>query len=344
MQNILIMPGQMNGCWYYRIDRPYRNIDNVTFLTPNDFESKWLEDELKNNPIIVCRTQHARAVLDTIDKFFPDCKIVVDLDDDVFNVDPYNDSYKYYGLKEVKHLDKWLWKDGETFDLTKNHIESDYIKRLINRADMLTVSTPRLKDKFKHKNIYVNYNAIDFEDWHRVKLQRDKDEIRVGWSGSSSHYSDWAAIQDGLKSLLKNKKIKLVLAGVKFDGTLKDLPQEQVEYWSWVHAEAHPFRSALMDLDVAIIPLVDNCFNRGRSCVKYYEFAALGVPVIASKVPPYIDEIPGAQLFDALETSFYNVYNDRQNIADKQYLWLKQNRDQKQISKQLEKALSSIQQ
>lgn len=343
MQNILIMPGQMSGCWYYRMDRPYKHIPNATFLKPGDFESKWLEDELKESPIIVCRTQHARIILDTIDKFFPSCKIVVDLDDDVFNVDPYNDSYQYYGLSEVKHGDKWLWKDGDTFDIAKNRIEIDYIKRLLNRADLLTVSTPRLKAKLKHPNIYVNYNAIDFEDWHKVKLQRKKNEIRVGWSGSSSHYIDWALIQNDLKKLLKNKDIKLVLAGVKFDGTLKDLPKEQTEYWSWVSAEAHPFRSALLDLDVAIIPLVDNSFNQARSCVKYYEFASLGVPVIASNVAPYSDELPKDQLFDDLENTFYNIYKNRQVVADKQYKWLKENRNQKTISKQLHKTLLSIQ-
>ena len=33
------------------------------------------------------------------------------MDDDLFDIDPYSD-YQIFGTKEVKHGDKWLWKDG----------------------------------------------------------------------------------------------------------------------------------------------------------------------------------------------------------------------------------------
>jgi hypothetical protein len=339
---ILVMPIDNGGCGYYRLKQPYQ--DKAIFLNPSDFEGRELPEKLKENPTIICRTSHAKAI-NTLRKYFPGIKVVVDLDDDIFNVDPYNDSYRYYGLKEVKHEGKWLWKDGDTIDLNKNNIEIAKIKTLLDSADLLTVSTPRLAEQFQHPNIYINYNAINFDEWKRVEIKRNKKEFRLGWSGSSSHYSDWAKIQDELAELMKrHEDVKLVLAGAKFEGTLKNIDPERIEYWPWVHPEAHPYRSVLLDLDLAVVPLTDNIFNRSKSCIKWYEFSALGVPVIASKVAPYTDEMPDDQLFDNLLPVF-EKYRDnklRRTVANRQYKWLKQNRDQKSLSHKLDRTILAL--
>jgi glycosyltransferase involved in cell wall biosynthesis len=339
---ILVMPIDNGGCGYYRLKQPYQ--DKAIFLNPGDFEGTDLPEKLKDNPTIICRTSHAKAI-NTLKKYFPGLKIVVDLDDDIFNVDPYNDSYRYYGLKEVKHGKQWLWKDGDSIDLKRNNIEIAKIQALVDSADMLTVSTPRLAKHFKHPNIYINYNAINFDEWKRVKVKREKKEFRLGWSGSPSHYTDWAKIQDELAELMKRyPDVKLVLAGAMFDGTVKNIDPKRIEYWPWVHPEAHPYRSVLLDLDLAIIPLADNVFNSSKSCVKWYEFSALGVPTIASNVAPYSDEMPKEQLFDELLPVFDRYYQDeklREDNANKQYIWVKENRNQKEVSQKLWSTLPS---
>jgi len=337
MSKIFAMTSTPGGSWFYRVRKPYEQ--DAIFLTPSDFESDKLASELKSRPTLICRTNHAKAILNTIDKYFPGCRIVMDLDDDVFNVSPYNDNYEYFGTKEVKHGDKWLWEDGQTIDLKANQIEMDYIKRLIDRADVLTVSTPRLAQRFNHPNIYINYNGIDFDDWHRVKIQRKKKEFRLGWSGSPSHYVDWANIQGQLAELMKRyPDVKLVLAGAKFKGTLKNINPERIEHWDWVLPEAHSFRSVLLDLDLAIIPLAADQFNSCRSCVKWYEFSSLGFPAIASDVAPYKDEMPKDQLFTDLIPVFDRFYHNeklRHDVADRQYQWVKKHRNQKELRKNL---------
>jgi len=337
MEKIFTLTSSPGGCWYYRIKKPYE--DFAVFLSPGDFESDWLPGELKKKPTLICRTNHAKAVLNTIDRFFPGCKIVLDLDDDVFDVSPYNANYEFYGEKEVKHGDKWLWKDGETINIKANKIELDYIRKFIKRADVLTVSTPLLAKRFDHPNIYINYNGIDFKEWHRVNIKREKKEFRLGWSGSPSHYIDWAMIQDQLAEVMqKYPDVKLVLAGAKFDGTVKNIAPERIEHWDWVLPEAHPYRSVLLDLDLAIIPLADDRFNSCRSCIKWYEFSALGYPTIASDTAPYSTEMPKEQLFTNLAETFAKFYNNenlRQEVADNQYQWVRKNRDQKNLSKKL---------
>jgi len=343
MAKIFTMTSTPGGCWFYRIHKPYEN--DAVFLKPSDFETGSIADELKERPTLICRSNHAKAILNTIDSYFPGCKIVLDLDDDVFNVSPYNDNYEYYGTKEVKHGEQWLWQDGQTINIQANKVEMDYIKRLVNRADILTVSTPRLAQRFNHPNIYINYNGIDFDEWHRVKIQRKTKEFRLGWSGSPSHYVDWANIQGQLAELMKRyPDVKLVLAGAKFEGTLKGIDPARIEHWDWVLPEAHPFRSVLLDLDLAIIPLADDQFNSCRSCIKWYEFSALGFPVIASDVAPYKDEMPKDQLFTDLIPVFDQFYHNeklRHQVADRQFQWVKKHRNQKDLSQKL---LSFIQQ
>jgi glycosyltransferase involved in cell wall biosynthesis len=38
---------------------------------------------------------------------------------------------------------------------------------------------------------------------------------------------------------------------------------------------------------IAVAPLVDNALNRSKSLLKYLEYTALGLPVVASNVGPY---------------------------------------------------------
>ena len=46
-----------------------------------------------------------------------------------------------------------------------------------------------------------------------------------------------------------------------------------------------------MGLDVGLAPLVGSKFNESKSVLKWEEYAALGVPCIASNVPPYSDTL-----------------------------------------------------
>ena len=47
-----------------------------------------------------------------------------------------------------------------------------------------------------------------------------------------------------------------------------------------------------LKLDIGIAPLLDNSFNRNKSCVKFYEYAMSGAVTLASNVLPYSTEVP----------------------------------------------------
>lgn len=334
-KKIFVLPNERSGCWYYRILKPYEQHPNVTFLKSYDIDSQWFADEMKKEPIVVGRFNHANA-FKILDRFFK-YTLVIDMDDDLFDISPYNDGYSGLGTKEVKHGNEWLWKDGVNMDLKDNIKNMEALKGILDRADLITTSTPRLAKKWN--NTFVNYNAIDFHCWRRPKKKGSK--LRIGWSGGSSHYTDWFLIKEQLEELMK-QDITLVLVGSKFDGTLKGVDPKKIEYWDWVDAEAHPWRSYHLNLDLAIIPLEDTRFNSYKSCIKWYEFSALGVPVIASDVAPYSDEMPKDQLFTNNLVEVVERFKDkayRKKITDRQYRWVKENRDQKKISDKLFKKI-----
>ena len=64
------------------------------------------------------------------------------------------------------------------------------------------------------------------------------------------------------------------------------------EFHPNVPIQQHPQKVCDLRLDVGIAPLLDNAFNRHKSCIKYYEYAMSGAVTLASRVLPYSVEVP----------------------------------------------------
>ncbi len=349
---IFVMPLARDGCSHYRIHKPYKamNDDGIIFFEASDLETSYALKYLEECDYVLCRQGHAGAIKKLDPIFKSDGRklsVILDMDDYIFDIDPYSEVYELYGTKEVKHGDQWLWKDGVNINIKKNIELAETIKAFIRRADILTVSTERLKEKFKeyNNNIIVVPNAIDPKDWVVPNFkERDNlhNEFRVGWTGGISHYSDWYEIKDDIEKIAKEfPQVKFVIGGVKFDGIFKNI--KNLEYWDWVDATGHGFRTAMMDLDLAIIPLKDSEFNANKSCIKFYEFSSLKVPTICSNVAPYSDEAPK----ESLTNNFYETIKDylenktrATEMAEKNFNWVSKNRNQDKISKELYKKLS----
>ncbi len=343
---IAVMPMADDGCSHYRINKPYKMLEEmglayVKFFKPSEIEKQDFADHLNLVDLVVCRQYHNKAILGTIDKYFKGVRVLLDLDDDLFNIDPYNEAYGVYGTKEVKHNNEWLWKDGLNMDISTNKKEVDLLKKFLKRADIVSVSTPRLKESLSkyNDNIIVNYNSIDKRDWLVRDFVKKEDEIRIGWTGGASHYKDWLTIQKDLLKVMKDfPQVKLVIGGTVFDGVFKDIDPSRIEKYDWVSPSAHGFRTALMNLDIAIVPLEESTFNANKSCIKFYEFSSLKVPTICSAVPPYSDEVPIELLFDKLYDKIVPLIKSkelRDKVGNITYNWIMKNRDLKKITKDL---------
>ena len=309
MINILGLVKSNSGCDWYRCEQPLLKIaDNdaahVRFFSKGDDISWFATDEAAKkiegmfkwaDIIFVPRLIEGRLI--TVMSEFRKLgkKIVTDWDDNIFDVNPLQPSYRQFGLEEIrwkmddgKVIDGWI--DGKNIDLEKNRLQLKAMTEGISFSDAFMVTTDVLKKVYSsyQNNIFVCPNSIDLNLWKRMPL-RPHDGVRMGWYGGDSHYEDWRAIIAPLLSnfMAINPNVTLVIMGSKWDSLLSGIDPKRIEFSPWTHIEAYPYKAALMDLDFAVIPLLDNAFNNGKSNIKWLEHAALEVPCITSYVKPY---------------------------------------------------------
>ena len=70
------------------------------------------------------------------------------------------------------------------------------------------------------------------------------------------------------------------------DGFAETFPG-RVEFKEWSNFYAYSYKVASLGIDVALIPLVDNEFNRCKSPIKWIEMSALQIPSVVSYCSPY---------------------------------------------------------
>lgn len=197
---------------------------------------------------------------------------VNDLDDWYWGLDSRNQAYKASHPKyNHKENTKFYWA---------NVMASDYV----------TVSTPFLRDKiiqrgFKGEVILLP-NTVDVGRFTEVNQQ---DLPTYGWVGSTHHRSGDLEILRGIfPKYLNAGKLKLHHSGHGDDApTLAEkvgVPVDQVSTLPRCNTDSYP---TLLTMDVGLVPLRDCDFNKAKSEIKGLEYAAAGIPFIASSSPSY---------------------------------------------------------
>ena len=306
---ILSLPVDQGGCGWYRIRQPFQMINNFTnneaHVVDDNVDSGveilkalWLAD------VLVIRQggevglyELKKALLDysrEINKPYHFPKVVLDIDDNIELISPYSQHYEDYGVNDFfdKKLDKWLWKDKESFDVHKNRNKVMSLMRGLREVDLVTVTTNKLAEYARqfNPNVAVLPNCIDSQKWWKLPF-KENEQLRVGWSGGVSHYEDWYSIKEPLNRLLRKYRFKLISVGAHFEGVIDEDLRDLVEVWPWVPFEAHSYRMMCMNLDIAIIPLANSEFNQNKSSIKFYEMSSMGVPSVVSDVLPYSQDI-----------------------------------------------------
>jgi len=189
-----------------------------------------------------------------------DFAMVLELDDDIWNLRPSNPAYKF-------------WKSGA----------GDIIKDAVRVADAVTVTTDHLAEVVSqhHNNVFVLPNCFD-----AVLLEHQRphaESLTVGWAGGSSHGEDFESVAKELRSFFRrNPQVDSHFIGVNY-GSLVGRPETRFTQWS---RNLVDYIKGL-DFDIGIAPLLPNQFNRSKSDLKFLEYASLGIPVVASDVGPY---------------------------------------------------------
>jgi glycosyltransferase involved in cell wall biosynthesis len=217
----------------------------------------------------------------------------------VQRVSPYFETFiKKANEKDIKIIYE---TDDDLLDLSKDHSAFEYIsyhyesiKNFMDNSDIITVSTDELKNRFsQYDNVEVikNYFANDILKMRNYNINTT-DTIKIGYFGTFTHWDDLAMMKKPILTL-KNKMLQLginlefeVIGGFELneDEWIKRIelpfyPMSLHSFYKWLESK--------ISWDIGIIPLTSTEFNKGKSELKYIEFTALGVPIVASAIDIY---------------------------------------------------------
>lgn len=302
------------GCDYYRAILPLETLKKklnwdirkrtpINLVTDGEINPNRFHDDMGADiiflPRVTCLTFFNKIKVYVRD-YNPNGKIVIDHDDNVFNISPMSPHYADFGTEpaKIKFSDgtyKDLWYDGMEFNSGKisfraNKERLEDVKASLSEADLTTTTTQKLASVLNQysKQIRILPNCIDSHRWRKLPLIKKQDEVRLFWAGGDSHYEDWFQIKGAIREIMnKYRNAKLVLMGCIWPRTLDGIEKERIEFYEWEHTMAYPYRMASLGVDIGLIPLHDTEFNRCKSPIKWIEMAALSIPSVTSCIPPY---------------------------------------------------------
>ncbi len=171
-----------------------------------------------------------------------------------------------------------------------------HVLEAIRRADLVTVSTPALKQEYAalNSNIRVLPNSVEARLFQRLPhhpRRRASGPVTIAYTGTATHLEDLSMIERTLCRVHERygDRVRFLFMGCATE-TLAALPGVQL-----VAAEMdyrrYAVRLAASQIDLAVIPLRDNRFNRCKSNIKWLEYGACGIPGVFSDLRPYRDSI-----------------------------------------------------
>lgn len=201
--------------------------------------------------------------------------VIVDVDDFYAGLTPDNQAYA------VTHPDN---------DPERNR---EHYERVIEAADVVTVSTPFLHEWYseRHPDVRLVRNGIDFARYTRVK-DRAGWRPTIGWVGGIPWRSgDLETLRAWLPEFVAEHDLRLHHSG--------HLETRGVPFWEKAGVDAelvstYPMEPILdypklfTQFQVGIVPLTDIPFNHAKSTIKGLEYAAAGIPFVAAASPEYV--------------------------------------------------------
>lgn len=314
MIKILFIPStQSGGVWYYRVYTPMKSLVE---MYPNEFDitinntykfTDQEKDEIGKNFDIV---------------YFHQCLFTSSFQEEVWKMIIY--CKKEYGTKFVLDIDDY-WDYHKNHPAREACVFNMFPEKMMMNFklfDYVTTTTEYfkniIKDYFPEDKIYIFENAISCDDKQFSTKKNKSDKLRLGITGGSSHTEDIKQLLEFPKYLTEKQldEIELVFCGydnknaekVTIDENGKIVNKEKLDdkdNW-WVQTENKlkqevkhykrietkdimkgEFGKIYEDIDILMVPLLNNKFNRCKSELKFIEAGFTNTAVISSNVIPY---------------------------------------------------------
>ena len=182
--------------------------------------------------------------------------------------------------------------DDATFHTYDNHkyalirfLLGGKLKKIIKNASVVIVGNSYLGEymlKNGAKKVVIIPTVVDLQRYSRSP-SKSTGGIRIGWIGTPNTVKYLNDILASIQSISKLHDITLVLIGVT-DININININIECHDWS-ENTEV----SILNSIDIGIMPLPDQLWERGKCGYKLIQYMALGKPVVASPVGVNVD-------------------------------------------------------
>lgn len=197
-------------------------------------------------------------------------KIILDIDDNLFNIDPLNPVWLKFG--------------------TGRYNGAYFVRKIAENAPYISTTNQYLAKRLQHSSLvtpktFVIPNYIS-DDYHHAPFD-NQDKLVIGFFGSSAHYQDLheTGLLPALQQLMHDyKHLYVEVIGQPVDDylpTKRVTVRDSVMPWDWTDF------FATLNFDIGLAPLIDSPFNKAKSDIKWQEYTRAGAAVVASNVGPY---------------------------------------------------------
>jgi GT2 family glycosyltransferase len=179
----------------------------------------------------------------------------------------------------------------------------DILQKSLQQAHRVIASTQTLADiagEF-HSDVRLLPSRLLPETWGNLSSQRGRGaKPRVGLVSDNWHAQDLQMIVPVVKALID--EVEWVVMG-DHQGVLRALSHE---WHPLPTVDQYPLAMASLDLDLALLPAVNNLFSACKSNVCALQLGSCGVPLVCSDVRAYGGDLPVTRVPDDL-TAWVNV-------------------------------------
>lgn len=306
---VAILPGQMNGCAYYRLFLPLitlrdrGEIELRCSIAYQDQNGSMQVQPVGNLPfeLIAKACSYGTFALHDQDVEMSDAIILQKAGGR--HLSPELDQKMLTMVK--KHSRKTIFEiDDDVARITKDQGPSDqelksnpgFLARmhaLMRASHVVTVTTDVLAVVMRdvNPNVAVVPNGVDLNLWGDPAKRPSGDgttsPIRCGYLLSANHVADGKVLITPWKKIAQRfPLVTFVLAGA-FHWQLKEALGDRVEFVNGVSIQDYASFAKSLRLDIAVAPLTGTRFDQSKSNLKWLDGTALGVPMVMSNTGPY---------------------------------------------------------
>lgn len=273
------MDQRPHACATLRLDAPLRSA-GITDL-------RWAVSNPRDD-LCVVDTSLDRVDVIVIQRLFPHAKTL-----------PFVDLLFASRLPVIFELDDLLTE----LPATNPHYETSeacrpHVIDAIRHADLVTVSTTALEQEYRlhNPNIRVLPNALDTRLFQGPEprsstRQPTAGPVTIAYTGTPTHLDDLEMIERALCRVHERyrERVRFYFMGCVTQ-RLAGLPGVELAPLEMDYRRYAGILSRT-EIDLAVIPLRDNRFNRCKSNIKYLEYGICGIPGVFSDLRPYRESV-----------------------------------------------------